>query len=273
MVSSEIARACELSEARAWRGCVEGCASVGGNLLRAEVAWASATPILIVAALDFGLFNRVIGLGVASTATDEEIAMIVSAYDARSQTRWTVCVAPVASPADLGARLEAHGLRRGSDFTKVIRSTERPPELSTDLRIEEVGPESTEAVVGVSLQAWGFPHAFSAWFAGSLGRPGWHHYVGFDGTEAVSTGALYVSGGIGWLGFGATLPSHRNRGGQGAIMARRVRDAGALGCRLVHTETGAETADAPNPSYRNMLRAGFEPVYTRPNYTASPSAG
>ena len=29
----------------------------------------------------------------------------------------------------------------------------------------------------------------------------------------------------------------------------------------------SEIADEPGPSYRNMLRAGFEPTYVRPVYT------
>jgi len=271
-VSSDVAAACELSEARAWRDCVEGCALVASNQLSAEVAWVSDTPIPIVAALDFGLFNRVIGLGVGAAATDDDIETIAEAYGGRSQLNWTVCVSPVSTPPDLGERLLAHGLRRGTDFAKVIRPTNSPPEISTELRIEQVGAEWLDAFVGVNLAAWDVPGAFSPWFAGTVGRPGWNHYIGFDGDEPVTTGALHVSDGIGWLGFGATLPNHRNRGGQGAVMSRRIHDAGALGCTIVHTETGAETPDSPNPSYRNMIRTGFEFAYLRPNYVSSPAS-
>jgi len=63
-----------------------------------------------------------------------------------------------------------------------------------------------------------------------------------------------------------TLPAFRRRGGQGAIMARRIRDAVQLGCRWVITETGEDLPDRPNPSYHNMLRAGFSLAYQRPNY-------
>lgn len=259
-------RACELHEAQAWRECVEGCAGAEGNPLRAEVASVSGTPVPVVAALDFALFNRVIGLGIAAPANDAQLDGIQDAYSTRGQNNWAVSLSPIARPDDLAARLEQRGMARAGDFAKVVRRSDAAQDAETDLRVEEVGREHAGAFAPVNVAAWGVPDAFSPWFAGTVGRDGWRHYIAFDGDDPVSTGALFVSDGIVWLGFAATLSSHRNRGGQGAIMARRIRDAAELGCDLVHTETGAETADEPNPSYRNMIRAGFELVYLRPNY-------
>ena len=51
-------------------------------------------------------------------------------------------------------------------------------------------------------------------------------------------------------------------------MSQRIKDALQLGCATVHTETAGVTAENPtNPSYRNMIRAGFHPAYQRPTYT------
>lgn len=266
-VDPDVARACELHEARAWRDLVEACAQTPGNPLAAEIVWAAGLAVPVLARLNVALFNRVIGLGVSSPATEDDIVAIADVYAQRQQTKWAVCVAPVASPGDLDQRLVAHGLSRSSDFVKVIRTTDSPPDVATDLRIEEVGPEGRDAFVRIALAAFGTPEVFAPWFGASLGRPDWHHYLGFDGDEPVAAGALYVGGAIGWLGYGSTLPSHRGRGGQGAIMARRIRDAGELGCSLVHTETWAELADRQNPSYHNMLRTGFELAYRRANFT------
>jgi len=49
-------------------------------------------------------------------------------------------------------------------------------------------------------------------------------------------------------------------------MTRRIADGIKLGCRHLATETGEETPEAPNPSYRNMIRTGFELVYARRNW-------
>jgi hypothetical protein len=50
------------------------------------------------------------------------------------------------------------------------------------------------------------------------------------------------------------------------LLARRVADALAQGCRVIVTETGEDTADAPNPSFRNMMRTGFRTVHFRDNW-------
>lgn len=266
-IGAEVARACELHEARAWKECIEACAAVEGNPLQAESVDVSRTPVPVVAAFNASLFNRVIGLGLAEPANDADIAAIAEAYAEREQTSWAVCLAPGAEPSDLAARLESSGLTHTSDFAKVVRSTADAPTAETSLRIEHIGPDKRDDFVAVNLGAWGVPPVFAAWFGGTVGRPGWSHYVGYDRETAVSAGALYVSENVGWLGFGATLPEYRGRGGQSAIMARRIQDAAEQGCDYVHTETGAETPENPNPSYRNMIATGFELAYLRPNYT------
>ena len=38
------------------------------------------------------------------------------------------------------------------------------------------------------------------------------------------------------------------------------------GCRWFVTETGEDLPDRPNPSFRNMMRAGFHVAYHRPNF-------
>lgn len=77
----------------------------------------------------------------------------------------------------------------------------------------------------------------------------------------MAAAALFVWNALGWMGYGCTLRDWRRRGGQGALIAQRIAEAAALGCRWVVTETGQETA-----SYRNMRRAGLEVAYLRSNY-------
>ena len=88
----------------------------------------------------------------------------------------------------------------------------------------------------------------------------------YDGGQPAGAGALYVDGGVGWLGLGATLPEYRGRGAQSAILAARIEDARRQGCATVVTETGELADDRPSSSYRNILRFGFEEAYLRPNY-------
>ena len=105
----------------------------------------------------------------------------------------------------------------------------------------------------------------------TLERPGWTHYLGFDGDAPVAAGAMYRIGDVAWFGFGATVESHRGRGGQSAIFHRRMADARADGCRIAITETGPDMLEQPNSSLHNMVRLGFQLAYHRPNYVRRPA--
>jgi hypothetical protein len=50
------------------------------------------------------------------------------------------------------------------------------------------------------------------------------------------------------------------------VLAARIERARELGLHLLVTETGAPEDPGAGTSYRNILRAGFEPAYVRPNY-------
>ena len=50
------------------------------------------------------------------------------------------------------------------------------------------------------------------------------------------------------------------------MFAVRLRRAAELGCRYALTETGEDSTEEPNPSYRNMKRLGFRDGYFRQNW-------
>jgi hypothetical protein len=177
---------------------------------------------------------------------------------------------PAALWDGLHARLETYGWTRHDNCAQLIRGVEPPPETLTDLRIERVFAERAEAITDIICTAFELLREYGAFFVQLVGRPRWRHYVALDGETPVATGALFVRGLVGYLTFGATLSSHRCLGAQGAIMARRIKDAAALGCRWLVTETMEQTSEHSNPSYRNMLRMGFRLVYLRPNYIYFP---
>ncbi len=158
------------------------------------------------------------------------------------------------------------GLQRRGRWAKTIRGREPVAAMPTTLRIAEARPQDGEAFAAAAVGGFGMPPALAPWLVAMVGRPGWRTYIGWDGGQPVAAGALYIRGDTAWCGLGATLPSHRGRGGQCALLARRVSDALAAGCRVVVTETGEDTADAPNPSFRNMMRTGFRTVHVRDNW-------
>ena len=271
LAPQEISRLVELAEANAfadwWNAVSEEVASQFGMQHR---HLGSATA-LAMSGLDIPLFNRVLGLGVVEPATEEMIDRIAALY-APSGNTFIVQLAPGAQPADLPGWLEQRGMRRGDNWVKVYRGNKAPPDIPTDLRIEPIGPEYAEAFAQVGLAAFGMPPALGPMLVAVVGRPRWRTYLAFDGDTPVATASLFVHDGVGWLGVGATLPSHRRRGAQGALMARRIRDGIEMHCNWFVTETGEETAANPNPSYHNMLRTGFELAHLRANYIGKGSS-
>jgi len=81
----------------------------------------------------------------------------------------------------------------------------------------------------------------------------------------VAGGQLFVVDGLGWLFNGEHAVAGRPDA-QGAIMARRIADGIALGCRHLVTEAGEETPDSPNPAYHSLLRTGFRLANLRRNW-------
>jgi GNAT superfamily N-acetyltransferase len=206
------------------------------------------------------MFNH--ALGVSSEAELDEVERFYGNLDAA----YIVSPAP---GADLDAELERRGYARSYAWAKFRRGVEAV-EARTALRVERVGPEHGDAFGRIVATAFGTPDFVATWAARLPGRPAWSCYVSFDGEAPAGAGAIFFHGDVGWLGLGATLPEHRGRGSQGAILAARIGEARERGCRLVVTETGENVASRPAGSYRNIVRAGFEEAYVRPNW-ASPA--
>jgi GNAT superfamily N-acetyltransferase len=171
--------------------------------------------------------------------------------------------------AGLDDELVARGFVRDGAWQKFERGVE-PVAARTDLVIDEARtPEDFGAVIAAT---WGLPPPERSWLSALVELPSWHCFVGYDGGQPVAGGVLFEAEDAGWLGIASTLPSHRGRGAQGAILAARIARAAQLGLRRLATETDAPEGEEPNQSYRNILRAGFERSYVRPNY-ASTSSG
>ena len=224
--------------------------------------------LLIAPSLPVVIFNRVIGMGLREPATEAALDEILTRYRAAGSATFAVQLSPSAAPGDLPAWLHARGLLLRDNWAKVYRAATPDVVIRTDLRIERIDRAHAAAFAEISCTAFGMPAVMQPWLAAGVGRPGWTHYLAFDGETPAAGGALFVKGDVGWLGIASTLPAYRRRGAQGALIARRIRDAAESGCRWVVTETGEDTPEHPNPSYHNMLRTGFLLAYQRPNYIA-----
>lgn len=213
------------------------------------------------------MMNLVLGAAEDAERGDEGLGA-ATAWTAERGISPYVPVTPGLPGADAAeAWLGENGFESGYSWMKFVRDA-HPPRFPAPDGVEVVEltnpdeePFGTIAANGFGLPAWG-----ASFFAHLPGRAGWRCYVAKVDGEAQACGAILIDDGIAELGIGATLEAARGRGCQTALLRRRISDAGEAGCRTLFVETGERVPHRPSASYRNILRAGFEEAYLRPNW-------
>jgi GNAT superfamily N-acetyltransferase len=241
---------------------------------------------------EHGLQLRRFGAVQATIATDlPQVGMLnlllgaaeASAGDLRAAAEWAeeqgvapyVPLSPGPPDSDAAeAWLRENGFEPAYAWMKFVRDP-HPPRFPAPEGVEVVeltGPDQepfgTIAAIGFDLPAWG-----AEFFAHLPGRNRWRCYVAKIDGEAQACAAMLIEEGIAEFGVAATLEGARGRGCQTALLHRRIRDAAEAGCRTLLVETGERVPDRPSASYRNILKAGFEEAYLRPNWQRRPSGG
>jgi GNAT superfamily N-acetyltransferase len=219
----------------------------------------------VLKAVPSTMFNRVLKLGLDTPASEASLDLIRDIF-APHDLPFAIQLSPLAGPNTLKGWLEERGYAITSNWVKFYRDVASPADIQTDLRIVLAGPADRELYGTVMAQGFGAPDVVRPWFEAPIGRPGWTHYLAYDGDTAVAGATMFAHGDSAELFGAATLEPHRGRGAQGALMVRRIRDAAELGCHWVVTETAEETGGERNPSFQNMVRTGFQVAYVRPNY-------
>jgi GNAT superfamily N-acetyltransferase len=169
--------------------------------------------------------------------------------------------------ARVEAWLRERHFERGYAWMKFVRDP-HPPRFPAPAEVEVVEltdadeePFGTIAAIGFGMPSWA-----ADFFARLPGREGWRCYVARVEGEAQACAAMLIEDGIAEFGIAATLEVARGRGCQTALLHRRIVDAGEAGCHTLFVETGERVPDRPSGSYRNILKAGFEEAYLRPNW-------
>jgi hypothetical protein len=200
------------------------------------------------------LFNRVLGL-----EGDEVLPDIERWFGSRR----CMFAISVRSGAALEGALVERGYRRGSALMKFRRGVERSPATQTSLRIEQIREERAGEYGRVVDAVFELGSPLDRWFAALCSRAGWACFGAFDGDRLVGTGVAHVAGTYGWLGAAGTLEDARGRGAQSAILAARIRAANEAGARILATETADRVGGEAGPSFRNVMRAGFEEAFVQ----------
>lgn len=236
------------------------------SLGAARLAVGGGTALRMAGANELPMFNRVIGLGLDAPITDEVVDEAAEFARGAGGPWLLLQLPPFVETPDVLGLLGRRGFRRGSCWAKMMRPVGDPPTATTDLRVVEVGAEEADEFGRVQCVGMEMPPFLAPWCARQVGAPGWRTYAAYDGDRMVAIGSLFRHADVAALSGAATLPEARGRGAQSALMARRIADAREMGLSWVSAETGAETPENPNPSLRNMHRAGLEHLYDRQNW-------
>ncbi|MBS1828715.1 MAG: hypothetical protein JST93_25655 [Acidobacteria bacterium] len=262
----DIVLAMELGETRAFADLYDAMPAHLRSALGAHIEEWEAAAVFRMRGIDYSDFNRALGLGIRSEATQQDVERIVSGFRAAASRQFLVHLAPSPQQPQLRQWCADLGLKRKRSWVKVYRRRERPAAFLTDFTVREAFAAEAAHLGAVACSGFGMPPELSAWVSALAGRPGWRHFLAWEQDTPVAGGSMFLYGKAAWLGLASTLPDKRRRGAQGAILHARIRAAIDAGAELIFTEAAEDLPNKPNPSFHNLLRAGFSLAYVRENY-------
>lgn len=226
----------------------------GGGEERAEpqIAW-----VIGDSPIDYN--NAVVRADLTPEQADQVIAESIERLQAHAAPG-TWHVGPSMRPADLGARLIAHGfVYAGDDIGMAIDLSALPAELDLPpgLVIDRVRDERELAIWTRTLAAgFGEGEREAAWTSEMYRRIGlgdqqpWRHYLGRLQGVPVATASLFMGAGVAGIYFVFTVEEARHQGIGAAITLAALRAAYALGYHI-------GVLGASEMGYRVYLRLGF----------------
>mgnify|MGYP001818562717 FL=1 len=249
----------------AWESFLLGGPSSLRNELGLSVERRRGAVALFADGVDSMLLNRVLGVDLLS---EDQLRGLLAEYERRGTRRLFAQAPEERLSAGSIQTLQSAGLvQYHRRWVELVRRPGPVRQAETDLRVGEACAEHAESFSEILSSGFDMPSSARPLWEGILGgRVGWHCFVALDGDRVAAGGALFVEEQRACLVAAATAPSYRGRGAQQALMTHRLARAFELGCQTVYSETGEAVPGEPNPSYRNLIRHGFEPVGVRVNF-------
>jgi len=204
--------------------------------------------------------NRSLGLGGVEPVTEAKLDRAIAWLRARCNSEWAVTLGPDPAPAEFPSWLAARNLSMAQAGTARFgrAATWAVPLADCEFDVLLVAADRAADFGRAARDSFDMPEHFDQWLCALAGRPAWSTYVAYNGGIPIGVGAMFIHQDLAWLGWGATLPAYRGRGVQNALLARRIRDAAALGVKRLSISTFyAGDGEPANGSHRNVLRAGF----------------
>ncbi|WP_410586646.1 GNAT family N-acetyltransferase [Amycolatopsis sp. lyj-23] len=208
-------------------------------------------------------FNKVAGLGFAGLPDPAQLGEVEAAF-AELEAPVQVELSQLADPS-VGAFLTARGYRLES-YENVLGRRVAGGSVPGDVRAcrEDELETWLSVVAGASLVADGQGLPSTEHFPRELlvnalrDMDGVRRYLAERDGEFAGGASFRVTGGIAQFTGAATVPAHRRRGVQTALLRARLAAAAAAGCDIavVTTQPGSK-------SQQNVQRQGFDLLYAR----------
>ncbi|MFK3981751.1 GNAT family N-acetyltransferase [Micromonospora sp. NPDC050397] len=224
--------------------------------------------------LSGGGWSRSIGLGVTEPVTGDLIGDTIDFHRRHGSPQALIQIAPELLPPDWDDICSAYGLTVGDGLVRLVCDIEDFTPGGSYLRVDLISREELgewTALIASELGPNG--KKLAPMFAAVVGNPHFRSFAAWDDEELVAVGNLFLHGEGASFITGITKPSHRGRGAQSALIAARARVAAEAGCRWLTAATVRPTEEKSVTSYNNLVRAGFSPLYHRPDWIWRPGRG
>jgi hypothetical protein len=265
-LTPELLQTCELIEAEAHESGYQYAPKEFINSFGIGIEQVGSVSVTKMTAVDNVTYNCILNLGVIDPVTESILDESIEIFKQSGCHNYTTRLSKFAQPADISKWLQARGFTSGRNYVKLVRGDDPAPINKTDLHLERIGKDKASDYSRVVLSVFGSSPAYRPFIEGTIGRPGWHHYVAYEDGKPVSASAMYISGNNAWLGFMCTLETYRGRGAQGAMLSTCITEGLSQGCKWFISEIKEDIPGKPNPSHRNALRNGFELAYLQQHY-------
>ena len=224
--------------------------------------------------------NKLAGLGFAGPVEAGALAAIEREYDERG-AELRVELATVADPAvgrlltrrgyELVGYENALGVPLDGDVVDGL-TLAREADIARGIIVSPAGPDETRLWIETVADGFSAPDQFDGppptesferdaivdMFLTSSGTEGVTLYLARRDGVVAGGGASRIFNRLVQLAGAATLPVHRRRGVQSALLRARLLDAARQGCDLA-----VVTTEPASKSQENVQRAGFELLYSR----------
>ena len=215
-------------------------------------------------------FNKVVGLGFDGVPADDVLDEIEHAYAAVGAPV-QVELPHLANP-EIGIVLSRRGYRLES-FENVLGiaiADKYDVTLPDGIEIRPSGDDELDLWLNLMADAVAVPDTQGVPWREEFPRDTYieaerdaaaadiTRYIAVLNGEIAGGAGLRTTEGVAQFAGAATLPAHRRRGIQSALLFTRLSDAAAVGC-----DVGVITTQPASKSQQNAQRSGFDLLYTR----------